>query len=242
MSFLWGGKGGGKKEFSSSGDLLGGEGAVADPYANIGSVDTAKVTDADDGVQDLVGGMAVSGGAGAVAGGDPYGDLSGVDLGGLAPMFGQSGGPEYLEGFNKDGRDIFQRMIYNMGHAYLGGIALGGAYGAVEGLGTRPAISLRSASIAFERAGSAGREPAMPSRSSQCSSRHRNRFSKFRDREICRRGTSDVAYPVLAGLSLDFCTRRPQRGRRIMALYTVWEAAHRMYCRGDRLLGESIFL
>ena len=244
MSFLWGGKGGGKKEFSSSGDLLGGEGAVADPYANIGSVDTAKVTDADDGVQDLVGGMAVSGGAGAVAGGDPYGDLSGVDLGGLAPMFGQSGGPEYLEGFNKDGRDIFQRMIYNMGHAYLGGIALGGAYGAVEGLRNTPSNKfkirlnsfLNAAGKRGSRAGNAFAVIAMFFSASE------SLFENFEIEKYTGRGTSDVAYPVLAGAFTGFLYKATSRRPRIMALYTVIGGGSIACIAGaTRLLGETNF-
>jgi len=99
---------------------------VRDKYANSGP-DIAKSTSDEDGVQDMVGGVSLGSSSSNPAGGgsgggfNPYGDLGGIDVSDVAPMFGQqAGGVDYLEGYNRDGRDIFQRMVYNMGHSYLG--------------------------------------------------------------------------------------------------------------------------
>ena len=248
MSFLWGGKGGGKGS-STGGDTLGLGATAADPYANVGRVDTAKQSSAEDGVQDLVGGVAISGGkntSGGLGGADPYGDLSGIDLGGLAPIFGQDGGPEYLEGFNKNGRDVFQRMIYNMGHAYLGGIALGGAYGAVEGLRNTPSTKfkirlnsfLNAAGKRGSRAGNAFAVIAMMFSASEAL------FENFEIEKYTGRGTSDVAYPVLAGALTGFLYKSTSRRPRIMALYTIIGGGSiACIAGGTRILGEAnIFL
>jgi len=187
--------------------------------------------------------VAGGGGGGLV---DPYGDLSGLDLGGLAPIFGQGGGPEYLEGFNKDGRDVFQRCIYNMGHAYLGGIALGGAYGAIEGLRNTPSTKfkirlnsfLNAAGKRGSRAGNAFAVIAMFFSASEAL------FENFEIEKYTGRGTSDVAYPVLAGAFTGFLYKATSRRPRIMALYTIIGGGSiACIAGGTRLLGEAnIFL
>lgn len=262
MSFLWGGRGGKKDPSAASstdyGDVAGTSsamsgssygGAVSDPYANVGRVDTAKVTTETDGIEDRVGGVALGAGAtglGAAAGGDPFGDMSGIDLKGLAPIVGQSAGPQYLEGFNKDGRDFFQRMIYNMGHAYLGGIALGGSYGAIEGLRNSPSTKfkirlnsfLNAAGKRGSRAGNAFAVIAMFFSASE------SLFENFEIEKYTGRGTSDVAYPVLAGAFTGFLYKATSRRPRIMALYTIMGGGT-LACiaGGARLLGENnIFL
>ena len=108
---------------------------VRDKYANSGP-DIAKSTSDEDGVQDMVGGVSLgssssnpAGSSGSGGGFNPYGDLGGIDVSDVAPMFGQqTGGVDYLEGYNRDGRDIFQRMVYNMGHSYLGTVYLRNVY------------------------------------------------------------------------------------------------------------------
>ena len=64
---------------------------------------------------------------------------SNVNIGTIAPVFGvaSDAGADYLD-INIHGRSFYQQLLYNTGTAYLGGIVLGGAYGAVEGLREAP--------------------------------------------------------------------------------------------------------
>ena len=262
MSFLWGGRGGKTDTNDSSSAAYGGVAGnssassggsygdvMNDPYANVGKMDTAKVTNETDGIEDRVGGVTLApgtAGMGGASGADPFGDVSGIDLQGLAPIVGQSSGPQYLEGFNKDGRDFFQRMIYNMGHAYLGGIALGGTYGAIEGLRNSPSNKfkirlnsfLNAAGKRGSRAGNAFAVIAMFFSASE------SLFENFEIEKYTGRGTSDVAYPVLAGAFTGFLYKATSRRPRIMALYTIMGGGT-LACiaGGARLLGENnIFL
>lgn len=199
---------------------------VRDKYANSGP-DIAKSTSDDDGVQDIVGGVALDSSSNPSTGGggfNPYGDLGGISIGDVAPMFGQqSGGVDYLEGYNRDGRDIFQRMVYNMGHSYLGGIALGGAFGAVEGLRNSPSTKMKIRLNSFlnaagkrgSRAGNAFAVIAMLFSLAEGAIEF-SELEKYTGRE-----TSDVVYPVLAGATTGFLFKSTSGNPRIMALYTI---------------------
>ncbi|CAM9134383.1 unnamed protein product [Phaeothamnion confervicola] len=101
-----------------------------------------------------------SGGSGAssgASGDDPYKDSgsrygrielpnfgSGIDLGTVAPMYGQVADyePEYLD-YDIKGKDLFAKCTINIGFSYLSGIGIGGAYGMLEGLRTAPSKRLR---------------------------------------------------------------------------------------------------
>ena len=221
MSWLWGGSSG-----SSSGDTdkydTTGTGIAVDPYANAGRQDIAKVSNDGDGVQDMVGGVAITNNntSGTFS---PYGDLSGISVGDIAPMFGQQNGVEYLDGYNKDGRDVFQRMVYNMGHSYLGGIALGGAYGAVEGLRNAPSRKMKIRLNSFlnaagkrgSRAGNAFAVIAMIFSLAE-STIEFSELEKYTGRD-----TSDVVYPVLSGAATGLLFKSTSGNPRIMALYTI---------------------
>ena len=204
-------------------------GVMVDKYANVGRDDMAKVSSDNDGVQDMVGGVALGGPQGGIAGStpsgafNPYGDLSGIRAGDVASMFGQNSGVDYLEGYNKDGRDVFQRMIYNMGHSYLGGIALGGAYGAFEGLRNSPSTKMKIRLNSFlnaagkrgSRAGNAFAVIALIFSLAE-SAIENSELEKYTGRE-----TSDIVYPVLAGATTGFVFKATSGNPRIMALYTI---------------------
>ncbi len=232
--------------------------AADDPYAHVGLTDTAKVTHAEQGVADTVGGVVLSPGVGALAGAgagtaagvaggfNPYGNLGEIDIDAIKPMFGKSGGPQYLEGFNKDGRDMFQRMVYNMGHSYLAGIALGGAYGAVEGLRNAPSnkfkIRLNSFLNAAGRRGSrAGNAFAVLAMFFSLSE---SLLENFEVEKYTGRNTSDVVYPLTAGALTGFLYKASSGRPRMMALYSIiGGGAIASVAGASRMMGESnIFL
>jgi import inner membrane translocase subunit TIM23 len=223
MSWLWGNSSGETPDKTPYDPV---SGSTADPYAMAGrQQDIAKVSDENDGVQDMVGGIAISNNKGGVTapGFSPYGDLSGISVGDVAPMFGQNGGVEYLDGYNKNGRDVFQRMVYNMGHSYLGGIALGGLYGAVEGLRNSPSNKMKIRLNSFlnaagkrgSRAGNACAVIAMLFSLAESTIEY-SELEKYTGRD-----TSEVVYPVLAGATTGFLFKSTSGNPRIMALYTI---------------------
>eukprot|EP00635_Sarcinochrysidales_sp_CCMP3193_P012598 CAMPEP_0118899482 /NCGR_PEP_ID=MMETSP1166-20130328/6021_1 /TAXON_ID=1104430 /ORGANISM="Chrysoreinhardia sp, Strain CCMP3193" /LENGTH=169 /DNA_ID=CAMNT_0006838611 /DNA_START=23 /DNA_END=532 /DNA_ORIENTATION=+ len=57
-----------------------------------------------------------------------------IDVRGLAPMFGMRGDggqPDYLE-YDIRGRGLLERMFFNCGVSYLGGMVVGGVWGAAS--------------------------------------------------------------------------------------------------------------
>ena len=68
-----------------------------------------------------------------------YGNLNGLTVGQVSPIFGVSngGGPDYLD-YDSKGRGLTERMFYNSGITYIGGLGLGGIFGALEGLRNAP--------------------------------------------------------------------------------------------------------
>lgn len=68
-----------------------------------------------------------------------YGNLNGISVGQVSPIFGVSNGngPDYLD-YDTKGRGLTERMFYNSGMIYIGGLGLGGMFGALEGLKNAP--------------------------------------------------------------------------------------------------------
>tara|TARA_B100000795_G_C22616229_1_gene367069 strand:- start:12 stop:767 length:756 start_codon:yes stop_codon:yes gene_type:complete len=228
MSWLFGGSSSG--ESPDKYDQTTSGGVMVDKYASVGSNDIAKVSNADDGVEDMVGGVSLGGPQGGTAGNtaagfNPYGDLSGIRAGDLGVLYGQQGGGgvDYLEGYNQNGRDLFQRMVYNMGHSYLGGIGLGGAFGIYEGLRNAPSkkFKIRVNSVlnaAGKRGSRAGNAFAVIALIFSCAEAaiEESELEKYTGRD-----TSEIVYPVLAGALTGFTFKATSGNPRIMALYTI---------------------
>mmetsp|Transcript_7571 Transcript_7571/g.23387 ORF Transcript_7571/g.23387 Transcript_7571/m.23387 type:complete len:168 (-) Transcript_7571:136-639(-) len=72
-------------------------------------------------------------------------DSNEIDVRGLAPMFGVRGGqgqPDYLE-YDIRGRGLLERMFFNCGVCYLGGMVLGGVSGAAAASRTQGGTTFR---------------------------------------------------------------------------------------------------
>ena len=67
----------------------------------------------------------------ARGGGYSIPDVGNIDINRLSKK--SSGGPDYIQGSSKGGRDSFARVSFNTGVFWLGGFVAGGSYGFVEG-------------------------------------------------------------------------------------------------------------
>ena len=153
----------------------------------------------------------------------PYGDLSGISVGQVAPILGgQTARPDYLPGFNMDGRDFFGESFYNMGLCYGSGILVGGAFGAFQGISNSPSkkMKIRMNSVlngAGRRGSRTGNALAVMALFYTCG---KKALQNLEIEKYTSRRVGDFVVPVLAG-GIAGALYKATKGPKQMALYSI---------------------